>query len=145
MSAKKRISVVLSQEIDLKLSNYSIVKNISKAEAIRQFIEAGIDNKKEYIKIQEELSFLREKMNKMEDRLVKLSVRNLKYNLTNYFLNRWQIYTENLRFGVKEVEEKEADDALGYAKFFCEKAKKLVLKDKVDGLNSKVDFAKDER
>ena len=51
-----KISARLANELNSKLIKYAIANNISKTEAVRQFIEQGIDNKIPENKLKEELS-----------------------------------------------------------------------------------------
>lgn len=115
----EKITFLLNDNLQNDLEGFCKKMKKNKSEVIREALENYLNPKpnRDILKLEEQLK-------KMEDRLVKIIIRNSEFTLTNFHLLTFQFQ--------KELRAKAISSA-----------KKFTLYDKINGINSRTDFKDD--
>lgn len=128
----EKITFLLNNNLQNDLEGFCKKIRKNKSEVIREALEDYLNPKpnKDILKLEEQLK-------KMEDRLVKIMIRNSEYTITNFHLI--------LRFIDEFFLFDNYDNEARFDKLkkIISAVKKRTLYDKINGINSRTDFKED--
>lgn len=128
----EKITFLLNNNLQNDLEGFCKKMRKNKSEVIREALENYLNPKpnKDILKLEEQLK-------KMEDRLVKIMIRNSEYTITNFHLIL-RFIDEFFLFDNYDTEAR-----TNKLKKIISGVKKRTLYDKINGINSRTDFKED--